>query len=438
LAALQKVVDRSRELEKASRQGVQPDVPPGLAEARAAATEAWEQVKGIDRSEGFGDKLDEVIALRTDVDGYRNQKAGTKELEALKKVIDKSQKLQQQDKQRQQDKVTRAQLQASQARRHAEQARAEADTARKRAEQAKAKMAGVRWTEALRKDKEAQQAFTSGDMVRAVLLWQEARQGYAEAQEAAGEIRNSIGMRLVRIREGTFQMGSPKDEPDRSNDEGPQHQVKISKTFYMGIFEVTQEQYERVMKNKHPSYFSAGGDGRAAVKAFESTKNFPVDSVSYTEAMEFCARLSRLPEEQAAGRRYDLPTEAEWEYACRARTATPFHFGPHLDDTQANCKPAALGRTCPVGSYPPNAWGLYDMHGNVLEWCKDWYDAEYYKPAESTDPQGPPEAVSVDRRVVRGGSWDLAPEFCRAAFRLKYQPADRSEKLGFRVVLRVD
>jgi formylglycine-generating enzyme required for sulfatase activity len=171
------------------------------------------------------------------------------------------------------------------------------------------------------------------------------------------------------------------------------------------------------------------------------TSNFPVENITYEEAKAFCDKLSALPAEKAAGRVYCLPTEAEWEYACRAGTSTPFHLGSSLTSTQANfdgdypygaAQGPYLGRTCAVGSYEPNSFGLYDMHGNVWEWCADWYDRDSYKDSPRCDPAGPSAGSS---RVCRGGSWDCFGQRCRSAWRNGTEPANRHEWLGFRVAL---
>jgi len=251
------------------------------------------------------------------------------------------------------------------------------------------------------------------------------------------EITNSIGIRLALIPPREFLMGSPKSEEERREDEY-QHRVRIMKPFYLGIYEVTQAEYERVMK-ENPSWFSTGGDGKDEVSGF-NTSRFPVEYVSWEDAVAFCRRLSAMPEELQAGRVYRLPTEAEWEYACRAGTTTPFHFGSELNGGEANCYGSApygttekgpyLKRTTTVGSYAPNAFGLFDMHGNIWEWCRDRYDEEYYRSSPVDDPQGPEGSTD---RVRRGGSWDFLSAGCRSAQRNWSGPVSRGYDLGFRV-----
>jgi hypothetical protein len=171
------------------------------------------------------------------------------------------------------------------------------------------------------------------------------------------------------------------------------------------------------------------------------TSRFPVDRASWYDAVEFCRRLSGMPEEQATGRVYRLPTNAQWEYACRAGTTTPFHFGSVLDGHQANCnghspygttnKGPFLSRPTTVGSYSPNAFGLYDMHGNVQEWVSDWFAADYYSQSPFEDPPGP---ASGSFRVLRGGDWGTAAVTCRSASRFALQP-DFPVFAGFRVAI---
>jgi formylglycine-generating enzyme required for sulfatase activity len=250
-------------------------------------------------------------------------------------------------------------------------------------------------------------------------------------------------MRLVLIPAGKFRMGSPAGEAEREDQEGPQREVEIRKPFYLGKFEVTQAQYEKVM-HTNPSYFTAGAGGKDKVKGLD-TRDFPVEMVSWIQAKQFCKTLSEQPQEKAAGRRYDLPTEAEWEYACRAGTSTPYSFGGRLNGEWANCngkhpygtkeEGQDLGRTCKVGSYAPNAFGLHDMHGNVWEWCNDYHDKDYYRLGVNKDPQGP---STGDKQVQRGGSWINDAKHCRAAYRLDRPPTLKTPTIGLRVRLRPD
>ena len=254
----------------------------------------------------------------------------------------------------------------------------------------------------------------------------------------AREFVNAIGMKFAFIPAGEFLMGSPESEKERNSNEY-QHRVRITQPFYLGVYEVTQAQYERVM-GKNPSFFSTSGSGKDRV-AGKNTSEYPVEQVSWDDAVEFCRRLSNLPAERAAGNVYRLPSEAEWEYACRAGAQTSFHFGGVLNGTQANCngnypygtatKGPYLQRTMQVGSFAPNAFGLYDMHGNVLEWCADWYDSDYYKNSPVSDPRGPSTGSG---RVFRGGSWYLNARYCRSAFRDWLTPDYRDFSLGFRVL----
>ncbi|HQU45660.1 MAG TPA: SUMF1/EgtB/PvdO family nonheme iron enzyme, partial [Pirellulales bacterium] len=232
--------------------------------------------------------------------------------------------------------------------------------------------------------------------------------------EAPRDVTNSIGMKLRLIPAGRFWMGSPESEVERGGGER-RHQVRITRPFYLGVYEVTQAEYKRVMGD-NPSDFSSGGKAAVLVSGLD-TRRFPVENVSWDDATDFCEKLSDRAGERAAGRRYRLPTEAEWEYACRAGTTTPFHFGGELSGRGANCngnypygtsvKGPYLGRTTTVGSYRDraNAFGLYDMHGNVWEWCADWYDSKYYDDSAADDPQGP---AAGSFRVIRGGGWDAA------------------------------
>ena len=226
------------------------------------------------------------------------------------------------------------------------------------------------------------------------------------------ESADSIGMEFKLIPAGTFTMGDASGD----DDETP-HEVTLTKPFKMGVHEVTQAQYEQVM-GVNPSEYKGA--------------NNPVEMVSWEDAVEFCRRLSELPAEKAAGNVYRLPTEAEWEYACRAGTTTKFSFGDDESDFgEYGWYRENSGRTThPVGSKLPNAWGLYDMHGNVWEWCQDWYGD--YPSGSVTDPSG---ATSSSYRVLRGGGWDYSADGCRSAYRGRGLPSFRDYgRLGFRVV----
>lgn len=242
-------------------------------------------------------------------------------------------------------------------------------------------------------------------------------------QEVEKEITNSIGMKLVLIPKGTFQMGSPESEEGHRKNE-VQHDVVISKDYYLGTFEVTQAQYEKVMGG-NPSGFQ--GD-----KVKGDSSSHPVEQVSWEDAVEFCKKLSDFPVEKKAGRVYRLPTEAEWEYACRAGINTAFSFGDEPGSLGASAwfTSNSGDQTHPVGEKKPNAWGLYDMHGNVWEWCSDW-SIEFPRGAVS-DPAG---AGKGSDRVSRGGGWGSGALQCRSAIRGDSAPSRRSDYLGFRVVL---
>ena len=244
----------------------------------------------------------------------------------------------------------------------------------------------------------------------------------AKAQ-APKEITNSIGVKLVLIPKGTFMMGSPESEKGRYENE-TQHEVTISKDYYLGVYEVTQAQYEKVM-GKNLSYFQGA-------KVGNENADLPVENVSWDEAVKFCKKLSELPEEKKAGRVYRLPTEAEWEYACRAGSKTAYSFEDEegLLPEHGWFNRNSSNRTHTVGLLEPNAWGLYDMHGNVWEWCSDWY-GDYPKGAVS-DPTGPKDGSF---RVRRGGGWYGEAAGCRSANRSGSSPSLRSGNLGFRVAL---
>jgi len=226
-----------------------------------------------------------------------------------------------------------------------------------------------------------------------------------------GAIANSIGMKLKFLPAGKFTMGSP------SIDNAPPYQVTLSRPFYLGVHEVTQAEYQRVM-------------GRNPSRSKGVTN--PVEYVTWDEAVEFCRKLSVLPAEKAAGRVYRLPTESEWEYACRGGTTTAFSFGDDEDQLKdfAWYTSNSDNNTHPVGQKSANPWGLYDMNGNVCQWCQDWYGD--YPGGAVTDPQG---LARGSRRVVRGGSWFVVAKVCRSADRGWAAPSSRSVMLSFRVSL---
>jgi len=253
------------------------------------------------------------------------------------------------------------------------------------------------------------------------------------------DLPGGVGLEMMRIPAGTFLMGSPEDELDRSPSEGPQHEVTVG-TFFMGRMPVTQPQWQVVAElppverelNPEPSSFKGG------IR--------PVENVSWYDAVEFCARLSKH-----SGREYRLPTEAEWEYACRAGTTTPFHFGETITTDLANYrgtddespkwsgsygygpKGEYRGKTTPMDTFGVlNAFGLYDMHGNVWEWCQDYWHENYE--GAPTDGSAWIEGGDESRRILRGGSWVDVPRLCRSAFRLYITPDNASYVIGFRVV----
>jgi formylglycine-generating enzyme required for sulfatase activity len=264
------------------------------------------------------------------------------------------------------------------------------------------------------------------------------------------DLGGGVKLKMVRIpaRGKTFWMGSPKDEKDRNSwekdfDTEEQHEVEFSRDFFLGVTEVTQAQYRAVM-GANPSYFCKDGEGKEEVAGLD-TDNFPVEYVTWEQVNAFCKKLG---EKRGDGQEFRLPTEAEWEYACRggrsSKDSAPFCLknGPtsSLSGGQINFdgnfphgdgrKGKYLERTAPCGSFGEsvNAFGLYDMHGNVSEWCGDWYGK--YPTKRVTDPTGPREGSD---RVIRGGSWVNLGHGCRAAHRRKGGPSVLGGDLGFRL-----
>jgi formylglycine-generating enzyme required for sulfatase activity len=260
-------------------------------------------------------------------------------------------------------------------------------------------------------------------IVRAGNGWEVQRQPL-QVEGALVDLGNGVSLPLMRIPAGAFLMGSPADVQGRYDDEAPQHRVRVGE-FWMGQTAITQAQWRAVM-HSNPSRFKDQPD----------SDQRPVEQVSWRDAMAFCRRLS-----ERSGRRFTLPSEAQWEYACRAGTTTPFHFGETITTKLANYdanytyangpKGEYREQTTPVGLFPANAWGLQDMHGNVWEWCLDqWHESYAGAPADgsawvdSGDEQG----------VLRGGSWGTYPMNCRSAYRYPLLPDFAVDPIGFRVV----
>lgn len=250
------------------------------------------------------------------------------------------------------------------------------------------------------------------------------------------QLINSIGMKLMKIPGGEFTMGDDSGMP--RSDEVP-HRVRLTTPFWMGATEVTQADYELVM-GYNPSHFRPNGFGSDALDGVVSSA-WPVEQVSWKDATEFCRRLSSRTEELAAGRRYRLPTEAEWEFACRAGSPTRYWFGESFDGRSANADgtyatPSTVYVRHPVdvGMYRPNSFGLFNVTGNVAEWCNDRYASDYGGPSGGSvaiDTAGP---ASGRQRVVRGGSWFDHPVHLRSAARRGAEPDTRDPFTGFRVV----
>jgi len=241
------------------------------------------------------------------------------------------------------------------------------------------------------------------------------------ARQKIEDLGNGIKLEMVYIPRGSFLMGSPETEAERYNDEGPQHKVTLQ-PFYMSKYPITQEQYQAIV-GKNPSRFQG--------------ENRPVERVRWNDATEFCQKLSKK-----IGGKYRLPSESEWEYACRAGTTTPFYFGETITPELVNYNgndvygngPKGKNRkeTTPVGQFPPNAFGLYDMHGNVWEWCADeWHDNYNNAPIDGR------VWLNGDKNQspLRGGSWFDSPNYCRSAFRIGYDKHNACNNYtGFRVV----
>ena len=252
-------------------------------------------------------------------------------------------------------------------------------------------------------------------------------QGYRE------RLADGVELTMVQIPAGSFLMGSPVDEAERINsEEGPQHHVQLQ-GFFMGQTAITQAQWQVVAGwqklqrdlNSDPSHFKG--------------PNRPVERVNWEDAIEFCSRLS-----QRTGRHYSLPSEAQWEYACRAATTSPFHFGETINSELANYDatdaygdgPKGLYRreTTDVATFPANPWGLHDMHGNVLEWCQDQWHTSYNGAPQDGSAWVDQDVNTDKQRLLRGGSWDYFPGDCRSAYRNHGRPGSAGYSVGVRVV----
>jgi formylglycine-generating enzyme required for sulfatase activity len=234
----------------------------------------------------------------------------------------------------------------------------------------------------------------------------------------------ACGVKLHWVGAGRFRMGSPAAEAGRSNDEGPPTEVTISRGFWLGIFTVTQEEWKTVAHeasglNSEPSYFRG--------------ERLPVEQVSWHDCQRWLQELNALEESRVPhGFQYRLPTEAEWEFACRAGSSTRFYFGEGDDPLSEHAwySGNSGSRTHSVGQKKPNGWGLYDMHGNVWEWCQDRYG-----PLPGGSVADPAGGVAGINRVFRGGSWGMGSSRCRSAYRVWNKPEYRDYTLGFRVAL---
>jgi len=235
------------------------------------------------------------------------------------------------------------------------------------------------------------------------VMAQEVKPGKAEVIELGKDVK----LEMVLVLAGKFKMGSPASEKDRSDDE-TQHEVTLTKPFYMGKYEVTQEQWQAVMGN-NPSKIKG--------------KKSPVTNVSWIDCQEFIKKLN----EKTNGE-YRLPTEAEWEFACRAGSTTAYSFGDKITPKDANIFESKIGKPVAVGSYKPNEFGLYDMHGNLWEWCEDW--SGVYPAGSVTDPKGP---AMGNRRVLRGGSFSNYESLARSSYRNVITPTDRGDVGGLRL-----
>jgi formylglycine-generating enzyme required for sulfatase activity len=230
-------------------------------------------------------------------------------------------------------------------------------------------------------------------------------------------ITNRIEMELVLIPPGSFRMGGDKNLEQAEDHETPRHRVNITNTFYIGKYAVTQREWSEIM-NHNPGEFK--------------NETRPVERVSWNDVQGFIQKLNKKEETDT----YRLPTEAEWEYSARADTQNAYNFGPDINllTQYVWYRKNSEGKTHPVGGLKPNPWGLHDMHGNVHEWCQDWFDRNYYSQSPSIDPSGPTSGLA---KVLRGGDWSSDAWYCRCASRSLSSPDRRSSRVGFRLIRMV-
>ena len=421
-----------------------------LQEARETDERLKSLLKKMDAAEKRGDYETAIAAIETAVHLSDEEKVLEEKKARLKEALEKRQQ-EEIEKQRKADEERRKREEAEEEKKKQEEAKKEA--LRKKGEAAR--RAEIEQEESRKrgeKRKERQKKLSKffGMLVCLCLMalighpiyqhWEKKIQQQEEKKTRENKyvgpsFTNDLGMKFVYIKPGNFIMGSPSGEPGRAGDE-KQHRVTLTRGFYLQTTEVTQGQWKAVM-GSNPSHFTSCGD------------DCPVEKVSWDDCQKFIQKLNRMQNDH----QYRLPTEAEWEYACRAGTTTPFSFGRCLSTDQANyrgdfplngcSKGKDRKKTLPVGSLSPNAWGLYDMHGNVGEWCQDWYGD--YPLGSLTDPVGSSWWEWWDRifrvsgwrtssyRVSRGGSWSNGAGYCRSAYRFRGRPGNRDYYLGFRL-----
>ncbi|MCP4379560.1 MAG: formylglycine-generating enzyme family protein [bacterium] len=269
---------------------------------------------------------------------------------------------------------------------------------------------------------------------------QAVREKQRQAAESLGvpvnntlDLGKGVTMQLVLIPPGKFLMGTVNPRVEEKN-EGPQHEVTISKPFYMGVQEVTQAQWVTLMGTEPWTKWADVPHVKTFVKSHADNA---ASYISWNNASKFCRMLSKK-----TGRKVTLPTEAQWEYACRAGSKAAYCFGNNESEVgdyawyMGNTRDMGQEYAHAAGKKKPNAWGLHDMHGNVWEWCRDWYDSRFYAKANNVDPENTKEAVD-EVRALRGGSWECPDDWCRAAIRNSASAGYASPSMGFRVILAV-